>query len=417
MRIVIIVVFILFKLLPDNLNAQYLNDTLEPELTSKVDSLINLGIQKKAFPGAQVIIFKKDSIRINKSYGYHTYDSLIPVSKNDLYDLASVTKVLASTLALMKLYEIYGFNIKDPASKWIEPLKKSNKRNHSFEQILSHSAGWLPYISHQNLIFNKKGKFKKNTLSKTKNKRFQASVSDFLYVHRRYEKKIFRRIKKTALSPMGEMVYSGMFYFFLPQLVEKMSGLSFPIFLDTHFYDAMKLDRMTFLPKSKFSKSEIVPTEQDSIFRKQLVHGWVHDEAASLMGGISGNAGLFANANSIAPLLQMLLQNGSYQKKQFLKPETINLFSRRTFPKSDNPRGLGFDKPSLILETKNRYPSSLVSPKTFGHTGYTGTMVWIDPENECFVILLTNRVYPSRQQRGLYELNIRPKLLDYAIQY
>ena len=116
MRIVIIVVFILFKLLPDNLNAQYLNDTLEPELTSKVDSLINLGIQKKAFPGAQVIIFKKDSIRINKSYGYHTYDSLIPVSKNDLYDLASVTKVLASTLALMKLYELYGFNIKDPAS-------------------------------------------------------------------------------------------------------------------------------------------------------------------------------------------------------------------------------------------------------------------------------------------------------------
>jgi CubicO group peptidase (beta-lactamase class C family) len=179
----------------------------------------------------------------------------------------------------------------------------------------------------------------------------------------------------------------------------------------------MKLDRITFLPKSKFSKTEIVPTEQDSIFRKQLVHGWVHDEAASLMGGISGNAGLFSNANSIAPLLQMLLQNGRYQKKQFLNPETINLFSRRTYPKSDNPRGLGFDKPSLIFETKNRYPSSLVSPKTFGHTGYTGTMVWIDPENECFVILLTNRVYPSRQQRGLYELNIRPKLLDYAIQY
>ena len=417
MRIVIIIVFILFKILPNNLNAQYFNDTLEPELTSKVDSLINFGIQKKAFPGAQVIIFKKDSIRISKSYGYHTYDSLIPVSKNDLYDLASVTKVLASTLALMKLYELYDFNIKDPISKWIKPLKKSNKRNHSFEQILSHSAGWLPYIAHQNLIFNKKGKFKKNTLSKTKNKRFPASVSESLYVHRRYEKKIFRRINKTPLSPMGEMVYSGMFYFFLPQLVEKMSGLSFPVFLNAHFYDAMKLDRITFLPKSKFSKSEIVPTEQDSIFRKQLVHGWVHDEAASLMGGISGNAGLFANANSIAPLLQMLLQNGSYQNKKFLKPETINLFSRRTFPKSDNPRGLGFDKPSLILETKNRYPSSLVSPKTFGHTGYTGTMVWIDPENECFVILLTNRVYPSRQQRGLYELNIRPKLLDYAIQY
>ncbi len=417
MRIIIFIVFILFKILPNNLNAQYSNDTLKPELISKVDSLINFGIQKKAFPGAQVIIFKKDSIRINKSYGYHTYDSLIPVSKNNLYDLASVTKVLASTLALMKLYELYDFNIKDPASKWIESLKKSNKRNHSFEQILSHSAGWLPYIAHQNLIFNKKGRFKRNTLSKNKNNRFPASVSDSLYVHKRYERKIFRRIKKTALGPMGEMVYSGMFYFFLPQLVEKMSGLSFAKFLDVHFYDAMKLERITFLPKSKFSKTEIVPTELDSIFRKQLIHGWVHDEAASLMGGISGNAGLFANASSIAPLLQMLLHNGRYQKKQFLKPETINLFSGRTYPKSDNPRGLGFDKPSLITEGKNRYPSRLVSPKTFGHTGYTGTMVWIDPENECFIILLTNRVYPSRQQRALYELNIRPKLLDYAIQF
>ena len=298
MRAAIFSFFILLEILPNNLTAQYSSDTLKLELISKVDSLINFGIQKKAFPGAQVLIFKKDSIRVNKTYGYHTYDSLIPVSKDDLYDLASVTKVLASTLALMKLYELYNFNIKDPVSKWIPSLKKSNKQDHSFEQILSHSAGWLPYVAHQNLVFNKRGEFKRNTLSNIKDDRFPGYVSDSLYVHKRYQKKIFRRIKKTELSTMGEMVYSGMFYFFLPQLVQRMSGLSFSKFLETHFYDSMKLERITFLPTTKFSKTEIVPTERDSIFRKQLVHGWVHDEAASLMGGISGNACLLYTSPS-----------------------------------------------------------------------------------------------------------------------
>ena len=134
------------------------------------------------------------------------------------------------------------------------------------------------------------------------------------------------------------------------------------------------------------------------------------------MGGISGNAGLFANAASIAPLLEMLLQKGSYQGKKYISPETITLFTQRAYPNSTNPRGLGFDKPSLDRNDENRYPSTLVSPETFGHTGYTGTMVWVDPTNDCYVILLSNRVYPSRTQRALYDLNIRPQLLDHVIQ-
>ena len=264
-------------------------------------------------------------------------------------------------------------------------------------------------------MYNKRGDFKRNTLSHNKSERFPYPVSDSLFVHKRYQKKIFRRIKKTKLTPLGEMVYSGMFYFFMPQLVQQLSNLSFPEFLNTHFFEPMELQGMTFLPTEKFPKTDIVPTERDSLFRKQLVHGWVHDEAASLMGGVSGNAGLFANASSIAPLLQMLLQKGSYKGNQYLKPETIALFSERTYPESDNRRGLGFDKPTLE-PGEDRYPSPRVSPETFGHTGYTGTMIWIDPTNDCFVILLTNRVYPSRTQRGLYQLNIRPLLLDYAVQ-
>ena len=390
-------------------------ETKTTSLNSQVTELMEYGIQNQAFPGAQVLIFKQDTLRLHQAYGYHTYDSITPVSKNHLYDLASVTKVLGSTLALMKLYELYDLNLEAPVSQWIPLLKRSNKKAHNLKQILSHSAGWKPYITHQNLVYNKKGNYKWNTLSHSKSKRFPHPVSDSLFVHKRYQKKIFRRIKKTELTPLGELVYSGMFYFFMPQLVPTLSGLSFSEFLNTHFFKPMELERITFLPIEKFLKSEIVPTERDSLFRKQLVHGWVHDEAASLMGGVSGNAGLFANTTSLAPLLQMLLQGGSYKGIQYLKPETIALFSQRTYPEGENYRGLGFDKPTLE-PGEYRYPSPLVSPETFGHTGYTGTMVWVDPTNDCFIILLTNRVYPSRTQRGLYQLNIRPKLLDYAIQ-
>ena len=416
MRLSVFSIYVLLILLSKNGLSQEHTDLVPLDLNSKISALIDFGIKNKAFPGAQVLIFKHDSIRLHKAYGYHTYDSITPVSKEDLYDLASVTKVIGSTLALMKLYELYDFDLDQPASKLIPILKRSNKKKHSFREILSHSAGWLPYIAHQNLVFKKQGEFKKNTLSYTQSDTFPYQVSDSLFVHKRYQKKIYRRIKKTKVTRFGEMVYSGMFYFFIPELVKSMSGLTLPDFLDTHFYQPMELERLSFLPIQKFPKTKIVPTEHDSLFRKKLIQGWVHDEAASLMGGISGNAGLFANAASVAPLLEMLLQKGSYQGKKYISPETITLFTQRAYPKSTNPRGLGFDKPSLDRTDENRYPSTLVSPETFGHTGYTGTMVWVDPTNDCYVILLSNRVYPSRTQRALYDLNIRPQLLDHVIQ-
>ena len=385
-------------------------------LKDKVTALMETGIENKAFPGAQVLIFKKDSLLLNESFGYHTYDKQTQVTNEHLYDLASLTKVLASTLALMKLYELYDLELDEPASNWIPLLKRSNKRNSSFKAILSHSAGWIPYITHQNKVFKKKGGFKRNTLSSYQSKRFPKSVSDSLYVHKRYEQKIKKRIKKTPLINPGEMVYSGLFFFLVPQLVRDLSGLSFEEFLEVHFYRPMELERIGFLPTRKFPKSVLVPTEQDSLFRKKLVHGWVHDEAAALMGGISGNAGLFANATSIAPLLQMLLNKGNYKNRNYLNPQTVELFTKRTYPKSENRRGLGFDKPTLELEAPDRYPSTGVSKETYGHTGFTGTMTWVDPKNELIVILLTNRVYPTRENRGLYDGDIRPKLIQYALE-
>ena len=179
----------------------------------------------------------------------------------------------------------------------------------------------------------------------------------------------------------------------------------------------MELKRMTFLPLKNYGQKEIIPTEIDSLFRKELVHGRVHDEAAALMGGVCGNAGLFANASNVAPLLEMLLNKGNYNGTNYLKPETIALFTGLAYPETENRRGLGFDKPELEpSEDGSRYPSKKCSPSSFGHAGYTGTFVWVDPEHNCFLVLLSNRVYPSRTHRNLYELGIRGKLLDYVIQ-
>ena len=385
-------------------------------LEYKIDSIVHEGIQKKAFPGAQVLIYKHDSIRLNKSYGFHTYDSIVRVKNHHLFDLASVTKILASTLAFMKLYESHNIDLDQKVADFIPMIKNTNKKNSTFREILSHQAGWLPYIEHQNTVRRKNGKLKSRTLSAKQGKRYPNPISDSLFIHRKYEKKIMRRIKKTPVENIGDYRYSGLWFFLLPNMVERISGQSFDQFLDTHYYDPMEIERLTFNPSFKYSKEEIVPTEKDSLFRKTLVHGWVHDEAAGLMGGISGNAGLFANATSLAKLLKMLINKGQYEGKQYLKPETIALFTSRAYPETENRRGLGFDKPTLDTIPSERYPSEKSSPESYGHSGFTGNLVWVEPVHECFMVFLSNRVYPTREQKALYQLGIRGNILDVAIE-
>ena len=389
-----------------------LNDALE----YKINSIVQKGIQQKAYPGAQVLIFKNDSIRLNKSYGFHTYDSITRVENHHLYDLASVTKILGSTLAFMKLYELYEIDLDGKVADYIPLIKNTNKKNSTFREVLSHQAGWLPYIEHQNTVRRKNGKFRTRTLSSNHSKRYPDPLSDSLFIHRKYKKKIIRRIKRTPVEKIGEYRYSGLLFFLLPAMVQEMSGQPFDVFLDHHFYKPMGIERLTFNPSFHFEKEEIVPTEKDSLFRKTLVHGWVHDEAAGLMGGVSGNAGLFANASSLAKLLEMFLNVGQFGGKQYLKPETINLFSSRAYPKTENRRGLGFDKPTLDTIAKNRHPSIKSSYSSYGHEGYTGNTVWVDPINRFFMVFLSNRVYPTRENRNIINrLKIRSHIMDTAI--
>tara|TARA_B100001175_G_C19512704_1_gene644986 strand:+ start:1194 stop:2444 length:1251 start_codon:yes stop_codon:yes gene_type:complete len=388
-----------------------LNDALE----YKIDSIVQIGIQQKAYPGAQVLVFKNDSIRLNKSYGFHTYDSIVRVENHHLYDLASVTKIMASTLAFMKLYELYEVELDQKVSDYIPLIKNSNKKNSTFREVLSHQAGWLPYIEHQNTVRRKNGKMKARTLSPSQSKRYPDHLTDSLFIHRKYEKKIMRRIKRTPVEKIGQYRYSGLLFFLLPDMIQEISGQPFDAFLDRYFYDPMGIERLTFNPSFDYPKAEIVPTEKDSLFRNTLVHGWVHDEAAGLMGGVSGNAGLFANASSLAKLLEMFLNGGQFEGKQYLKPETLELFSSRAYPETNNRRGLGFDKPTLDTIPSERYPSEKCAPESFGHSGFTGNLVWIDPIHKCFMIFLSNRVYPTREQKNLYRLSIRGRILDVAI--
>ena len=374
----------------------------------KIDSLINSSITLKNFPGAQLFVKFKDSIIINKSYGFHTYDSIIKVKQKHVYDLASLTKVLASTFSIMKLYDEDKLQLEEKVSDYFPELKRSNKKNTTIFQSLSHTSGWIPYISHQNFIKKRNGNLKKSIVRTKMDKRFSIKMNNNLFLKNTYSKKLFKRIKKSKLNRIDSYDYSGLFFFYVPNLIYKMTGYSFENYFKNTFINKKEI-ALTFNPTKVFSKDKIVPSEYDSIFRKGLIHGFVHDEAASFMGGVSGNAGLFGNAEGVGSLLSFLESNST-----MFKQSTIQKFTSYAFENSQIRRGLGFDKP-YSNNDYGEYPNKNLSKTSFGHTGFTGTMFWIDPEKKLTIVLLTNRVYPSRKNESFYTNDVRSKLIDLLI--
>jgi CubicO group peptidase (beta-lactamase class C family) len=371
----------------------------------KIDSLINSSITLKNFPGAQLFVKYKDSIIINKSYGFHTYDSIIKVDNKHLYDLASLTKVLASTFSLMKLYDENKLELNDKISDYFPELKRSNKKHTTIFESLSHTSGWVPYISHQNFIKKRNGDLKRSIVRNKMHKRFSVQMNNNLFLKNSYSKKLFKRIRKSKLNTVNAYDYSGLFFFYVPKLIHKITGLNFENYFYNTFINKKEIT-LLFNPTNVFSKKIIVPSEYDSIFRKELVHGFVHDEAASFMGGISGNAGLFGNAQSVGSLLNFLGPNST-----MFKQATVHKFTSYAFKNSKIRRGLGFDKP-YSNDEYGEYPNKNLSKDSFGHTGFTGTMFWVDPEKKFTIVFLTNRVYPSRKNQSFYENNVRSKLID-----
>ena len=389
----------------DNLS-ELRKDTFE----QTIDSIIQMAIDSMAFPGAQLLIVKNGETLLKKAYGHHTYDKNRVVRLEDLYDLASVTKVTTGLPVLMKLYDEGKFDLDAPLKQYLPEFKNSNKANLTFREMLAHQAQLKPYIVYWQKTLKKNGKYKWCTIKSKKSKRFPIYISDQLYLHRKYKKKIYKAIKRSELNKEKGYRYSGLLFLLLPDIIENITQTDFEKYLYGNFYQPLGAKTLTYNPYLKFPKDQIVPTERDTLFRKILVHGTVHDEAAVMLDGVSCNAGLFGNAEDLGKLFQMYLNGGTFEEKRYLSTEVINEFTNYQYAEFDNRRGLGFDKPLLEYDSSKAYIAKSASPQSFGHSGFTGIFVWADPANNLLVVLLTNRVYPYRSQRKLYALNIRPLL-------
>lgn len=389
-----------------NLDSSYIH--------TQVDSIMARGIREEAFPGAQLLVAKNGKIIFHKAYGHHTYDSLQPVALNDIYDLASVTKIAAALPALMKLHGEGKLRLDAPFSSYWDPWKTvADKKDLTVREILAHQAGLTPYIVFLNEVTKKNGRLKRRWVRRKASSRYGKQAYDGLFIKDRFVKKVYKEISRSEVDDEKKYRYSGLTFLLYPKLVKNLSGTDFDDYLRTHFYDPLGNTTMGFNPKVKNFANAIVPTEIDTLFRFSLTKDWVHDENAALMGGVSGNAGLFATALDLARLMQMYMNYGMYGGKRYLDSATVREFIRVQYPENDNRRGLGFDKPLLgndTLKLEAAYPAPQASADSFGHSGFTGTFVWADPKEELVFIFLSNRVYPYRSHRKLYSLNIRTAL-------
>lgn len=379
----------------------------------KVDSIMEVAIEQQAFPGAQLLVAKDQSIIYHKSFGFHTYDSINKVSNSDLYDLASVTKISGPLPVLMQLVDQGKIKLDEKFSTYWKPWRhRKDKKDLSVRAVLAHQAGLQPYYVFLQEVL-REGKFKRRFVRNKQSKRFPTEIYDGLFIRKNFPKKMYRILNRSEVSPVKKYKYSGLSFMLYPKLIEQMIGVPYEKHLRDSIYRPLGANNFMFNPDGKYPDSLIVPTENDTFYRKTLVKGWVHDENASLIGGVSGNAGLFGTAEDLAKLMYMYQSMGAYAGKRFISEKTLKTFTTVQFPENGNKRGLGFDKPLLgnsKLDISNASPAPEVSPESFGHGGFTGTYVWADPKHHIVFIFLSNRVYPNRSHNKLYQLNVRPSL-------
>ncbi|EON76448.1 Beta-hexosaminidase [Lunatimonas lonarensis] len=386
------------------------------EQLAGIDSLVQLAIRERATPGAQVLIAKGGRIFFHKAYGHHNYELAREVSIDDLYDLASITKISTALAALMHLQGEGKFDENETLGHYLPMARGTNKESLVYRDILTHQAGLTAWISFWQATQRKNGRFRWYTFKQDSSLRFPARVADKLYIHRKYGDKIYREIMDSKVDPSQGYVYSDLSFILAPKVVESITGMDMEFYLRSNIYQPLGADGLTFNPYRVFPATQIVPTEYDSLFRRQLLHGTVHDEGAAMLGGISGHAGLFGSANELSKLMHLYLNDGRYGGESLIKPGVVRKFSKCVFCEtSGNFRALGFDRPSRPGDPNGNAAAS--APVTsFGHSGFTGTYIWIDPENELVYVFLSNRVHPTRENRKLYQLNIRTGILEEVYQ-
>jgi CubicO group peptidase (beta-lactamase class C family) len=380
---------------------------MEKSVLDSIDLIADEMINEYASPGAQVMVVKEGKVVMDKNYGYITYDSLIAVQSNTIYDLASLTKVTATLLAVMQLDQGGLIHLDSTLGYYLPEYAETNKAKITIRQLLSHQAGLKSYLPFWKKSM--KGDFIEtfyysNNDDEANDKRSYGNRPDPVMID-----SLISWVKASPLitDDQPSYRYSDIGFMILHQVIESVSGMAMNDFLERTIYNPLGMYATCFNPMERgFELYQIAPTEYDYYFRDEQVWGQVHDRNAAVFGGIAGHAGLFSNSHDLALLLQMILQEGTYRRHQFLTPSTLHKYNQQYF--ADNRRGLGWDKPGEF----NPNISEASSPRSFGHTGFTGTMVWVDPDEELIFIFLSNRIFPDAENKNLIRLDTRKRMHD-----
>jgi beta-N-acetylhexosaminidase len=368
----------------------------------EVDKIAINGVKKGAYPGCQIVLAYKGSIIYRKSFGTKMYEDTVKVTNDDLYDIASVTKIAASTIGLMSLQSKGDFSLDKQLKDYIQ-LKDSKYASINLRDMMAHQAGltaWIPFYKRTLNAGNPDQRF----YSDKKTAQNSLRVADDLWISSDYTDSIYQQIMRTPLAKKT-YVYSDLGYYFVKKIIEKQSSKSLDEFLIQELYGPMGLRSLRYNPIDHFSKARIAPTERDMAFRKQLIHGYVHDPGAAMLGGVGGHAGLFSNATDLASLMQMLLNKGMYGGKRYIKEQVVDEYTKAQF--AGNRRGAGFDRPTA---SGGGTCHSKASQKSYGHSGFTGTLAWADPEHQINYVFLSNRVCPDQENWKLRDMNIRTEI-------
>lgn len=409
---------------------------LDPDTLMKMETIIREAIRDKAMPGCQLLVARHGQVVWNRAYGYHSYQNRRPVLTTDLYDLASITKITATLPALMTLRDQGRFSEDSLLGAYGPIPDSSNKADLLIADILSHQSGLLPWIpfyqstlepldTSQRLVSNnwsrtyalkigpsdfanRNVKYVDSVYENSYSPAYPIQLAANLYLRHDVRDSLFRKIHESPLLEPGYR-YSDLGYYLLQQIIEQETDTMLYPYCWYHFYEPIGATTLGFLPLNRFDRDRIVPTENDIFFRRQLIHGYVHDPGAAMLGGVSGHAGLFGNANDLAKMMQMYLNGGWYGEDRFITSGTLATFTSCYNPAGENRRGLGFDRP--VADEPGEGPAcDDASELSYGHSGFTGTLAWVDPAYDLVYVFLSNRIHPNQGNTKLIDDNVRTRV-------
>ncbi len=378
-----------------------------------IDDVVRQGINAQAYPGCEVFVAVDGEVIFNEAFGHTTYEKVRKVRKDDIYDLASITKVAGTTIALMHLVDEGKLDLDKPIGHYLPELDELSAAHArmGFRDILTHQAGLKAFVPFYTKLL-KDARLRPELVSEVATEKFTVRVADKLYIPQAYSDSMLTWVVRTPLGRKGEYVYSDMGYYLLQEVIERISGMPLDRYVSSTFYQPMGANTIGFKPWERFALTRIAPTEYDLGFRMRQIHGDVHDPGAAMKGGVAGHAGLFSNANDLGMVMQMLANGGVYGGRRYLSEAVVAEFTKCQFCApggTGNRRGLGWDKP---VRGKGGPTCDCVSYASFGHTGFTGTMAWVDPDQHVVYVFLSNRVYPNATTNKLAEMGIRTKIQE-----